>query len=536
MKTHLWILSVILLLYAVIGCSRPQAQQTLDDVAAFIEARPDSALAVLRSMPVPGQKALEAKQALLHSMALDKCYIDLKTDSILAPAINYFTRHGNADDRLKMCYYRARLSENAGDSEAAMEYAIGALKYVGLCQDKRSSGRLYSIIAQFYAEYYDYEKALEYLKLAKSQYEEAEYDAGVEISILDISAMLSGVEKYSESLDILENFPYDISRMNNTRQDIYYSRYIHSLLSIGNVAKADSVSRIAMESLSAPKRTLLDVARTFNSMSNAEMALPVLSQYSASNPLTSKYYLALVNSLRSVGQYEAASNANIELDRLIEEDYWKKLHQKTLYAEQQYKLEQVIKDEKRRKSILLLIIIVLASSFITGTCFFLSKIKRKDRENKAAKEMYEDLLQEKLSLEKVVENNCRLNPSTNLLLRYRIEELDKFLIERRYPGTIRNSKNITDILLKRDDLLETLAILQETSDPSFCQRLRDNGLSEVEIGFCTLCLLGITGKEMVTIFNGRTGYNISSEIRKKLGLTRNDAVLSSFLSSIREGY
>ena len=84
----------------------------LDDVESYINERPDSALAVLRELDstaaVRGPARL-ARASLLHSMALDKCYIDLKTDSILAPAVAWYMRHGSPDEKLKTLYYQGRL-------------------------------------------------------------------------------------------------------------------------------------------------------------------------------------------------------------------------------------------------------------------------------------------------------------------------------------------------------------------------------------------------------------------------------------------
>ena len=59
----------------------------------------------------------KAKYALLYSMALDKNYIDLQSDSIIAPAIKYYERHGSHEERFLCYYYRARIYETAGDKE-----------------------------------------------------------------------------------------------------------------------------------------------------------------------------------------------------------------------------------------------------------------------------------------------------------------------------------------------------------------------------------------------------------------------------------
>ena len=98
---------VTILLTACAPASQRRVGAVLDDVESYINDRPDSALAVLRgldSTAVIRRPAQRARAALLHSMALDKCYIDLQTDSILAPAVAWYRRHGTPDERLKTHY------------------------------------------------------------------------------------------------------------------------------------------------------------------------------------------------------------------------------------------------------------------------------------------------------------------------------------------------------------------------------------------------------------------------------------------------
>lgn len=78
-------------------------EQQMDNVESIIEKDPVKALETLRSIAPEdlGSGRHRARHALLHSMALDKNYVDLTTDSIIAPAVTYFRRHGSADERMK---------------------------------------------------------------------------------------------------------------------------------------------------------------------------------------------------------------------------------------------------------------------------------------------------------------------------------------------------------------------------------------------------------------------------------------------------
>ena len=70
-----------------------------------------------RELTTENQKA---RYALLYSIALDKNFIDVTSDSIIAPAVKYYERHGDRNTRFTCHYYEARIYENAGDLDKAL--------------------------------------------------------------------------------------------------------------------------------------------------------------------------------------------------------------------------------------------------------------------------------------------------------------------------------------------------------------------------------------------------------------------------------
>lgn len=110
-------------LLAVVSCGRQGAvREKLDVAESLMNARPDSALAVLQGIPASAvkRKKASARYALLSSMALDKNYIDTTTFDILQPAIDYYTQHGTPDEQLRTYYYQGRIYQNQGDDDSAM--------------------------------------------------------------------------------------------------------------------------------------------------------------------------------------------------------------------------------------------------------------------------------------------------------------------------------------------------------------------------------------------------------------------------------
>ena len=113
-------------------------------------------------------KELEAKYALLLSQALDKNYIDLQSDSIIAPAVRYYENHGTPDERLLTHYYRGVIYLNDGDRESAMESYIKAERYIDECRDYGVIARLYTAKMNLYQYAYDFASALEQEEIASS--------------------------------------------------------------------------------------------------------------------------------------------------------------------------------------------------------------------------------------------------------------------------------------------------------------------------------------------------------------------------------
>lgn len=163
-----WLLALALL----VACGptpRSRTAAVLDDVETYINERPDSALAVLRQLDsahAPHGAAHRARLALLHSMALDKCYIDLQTDSILAPAVAFYERHGTPDERLRTLYYLGRLQYNAGDYQEAIVTYTEALELSAKATDQKYIGFVNQAIADTYTASFLREEADSFLERA----------------------------------------------------------------------------------------------------------------------------------------------------------------------------------------------------------------------------------------------------------------------------------------------------------------------------------------------------------------------------------
>lgn len=160
-------IQILIAAITLLSCSKGTYSH-LQEIESYIEEDPKRALEEIRNITPDNllSPRTKAKHALLHSMALDKNYIDLTTDSIIAPAVKYYSKHGSADDRLLMHYYMGRIYENAGDDEkAAVEFSKGEEQSMEVTNNL-ALGRLYMHFSSIYNRAWNSSREREYLEKA----------------------------------------------------------------------------------------------------------------------------------------------------------------------------------------------------------------------------------------------------------------------------------------------------------------------------------------------------------------------------------
>ena len=161
------ILFLCVLLCACNGAREARrARVTLDDVASYINERPDSALVVLQGVDSTAltTRALQAKYTLLRVMALDKNYMDIYQPGLLDPAIRYYSRYGSADEKLKVLYYQGRVLQHVKDLNGAAVAYSQAEEYVEKAEDKHAVAVLFEAFACVYNLVHNTQKQQDYIE------------------------------------------------------------------------------------------------------------------------------------------------------------------------------------------------------------------------------------------------------------------------------------------------------------------------------------------------------------------------------------
>lgn len=186
--------SFLLFIVLSFGCVPSRYGDELEYAREKLRTCPDSSLACLDGIDASRLRSgrERAEYALLYSMSLDKCRIDITDDSLINIAVTYYSRHGSADDRLKSYYYRARIRENAGDMESAMEDLVIAGSYADDASDEYAKGLLYNRMGGIYFQTFDIRSGEHFMKASSAYLKAGD-------TVLAVKAMLNASSTYSIS-------------------------------------------------------------------------------------------------------------------------------------------------------------------------------------------------------------------------------------------------------------------------------------------------------------------------------------------------
>lgn len=162
-------------LIVFVSCQSRHIATTLDEIESYIQSHPDSALTVLRTLDTTTLKTrkLKAHYALLHAMALDKNWIDTTDVSVVMPAVEYYEKHGTADQKLKSLLYLGRIQYFNNRPDSAIISYMKAERETPHSTDELSKGLLSMAIADIYCDAHSLDKALSYIESAMGHFMKA---------------------------------------------------------------------------------------------------------------------------------------------------------------------------------------------------------------------------------------------------------------------------------------------------------------------------------------------------------------------------
>ena len=166
------------------SCANHQTAATLNDVETYIQARPDSALATIRAIDTTTltTRSLRAHYALLHAMALDKNWIDTTDVNVVMPAVEYYDKHGTADQKMKAYYYLGRIFVNGHNPNSAIiSYTQAEDASIG-SHDDGFKGLLSMATADIYKSVHFADKERNYIEKGMNYFQAANDSAHYNLS------------------------------------------------------------------------------------------------------------------------------------------------------------------------------------------------------------------------------------------------------------------------------------------------------------------------------------------------------------------
>lgn len=545
-KTSLYFIPTLVVLTSLLGCTTQQDfGDRLLSIESYIDERPDNALAALdtlRSEKIRGRKD-KAKFSLLYSMALDKTDCELTTDSIIAPAVDWYSRHGSPDERLKAYYYQGRIYENAGDFESAMESFLKAEKYAGQVKDCSAAGRLFFAKGRIYLSLFDLESAISNIKSAGYYSLKGGNTDNYVQSLLDISNMHLMLSDLDSVRIYLDSIPPYLPYIKEHRKSFYYQL----LIELNSRQHPDSTSYyIGRYQCEIADPELIDwysIANAYLVSGMPDSALDAIGKYAKSVPDCEKdiqYQIVLSNIYDSLGLYKESNEAYkhyIELTDSADMELYQK-HADNI--EEKYSDEIRLLKMRNQKNLLWLGLISILSASVAVIQWLYSVLKKRNTEKKQLEQerkrleaLISDISKERDMLTKTLRNGDHPDDIASDAIRKRLAVLDDFFASRIAAGNAQDVKNAAEsleqLMSDREDFVYSTGMSYSIRYPEFVKYLQSHGLTTWETGYCCLYTMGLKGKE-IGAFIRRSGYNnINSSIRRKLGIEKYSSRLDRFL-------
>lgn len=536
---HIYILGIILILAS---CTRhSQEWEILRDVETNIETHADSALATLQGIR-PENLANEeekAKHALLHSMALDKNYIDRTDFEVLQPAIDYYQDHGTADDKLRTLYYEGRIYMNKGDHASAIIRFNRALTQGGASDDIRTLARTHVAQANIYKALYQFDQSVEENKQAAELFKEAGLThsyANCLIRLINDYNLLNDKKNAQRYIDICQPM---LSSLSVGKRNEFYSVYLIHLTNYGS--KEDIISTLEEYRTTIPTEKLdwLTIAKAYLTIDNYQEAFACVQKTIDKDvrfhAISTQIYKKMDQSNKALETYQNYTNIT---DSIRLATYQK--NAQFIEEFHQHELKS-IKEKERTDKILfisILTVFVLLSICIGIRIRLVARTKQKEH-LEVEKEKYRlqclQIEEELGNLSRLLDQQHELSETTQQILAERVSLLNKFFatyIKSYGEPDCTINEEIEKLVTDKEAFINSNRISFSGSHPKFIHYLEEKGLTEWEINYCCLYTLGLNGKEIGTYIKMRSHYNQSSIIRDKLGIGEHDTNLGIYLRKL----
>ena len=565
------------------------AESIITEAEQLLNSKPDSALVVLeeiRDSKADWPRSQQMRYELVYAQAQNKAYVNFTTDSIVLSLVDYYERHGNANEQMMANYM-------AGCAYRDLEDALSALKYLNLAVDAVDESdedcdlntlmRVYSQMGGLYQRV----AAFENERIADMHAERLAWQIGDTLSALRLmwaqACCLYDSRNQSQAIMILDSIDM-FTRKNGMREQtkILYPMRIDYHLDIKDVKGADSLLREYEYKMGirpdSPDEEIYDIAHFYRKgrydllIQSPNSAIQMFQRYLHLIENRS-FYNGIQHSLREVcyqGLAEAYSlqhqpdsvikyanlycQWNDSSTRAKSSEHllrYQSLYNYTKIQEQALKAEQ--KASRLRVTIILLVILVTTIAIFTWS-IYQKRLKKERQKQIATNKEYQLLMHE---LERAAEDLLLVKTDSERFLKEKDSEIHSLQTSlSMYQGNtldVEQWNNERTILqcdlvnhlhslsaqgkVATQDELDGLVTIAQNVFPKFHQTIIDDtkGLSNREIITCILIRFKFIPSEIAVLTNNSYQQitNLKSSINKKLFNKKGAKTLDSYLMSLK---
>ena len=516
-----------------------EIDSTLDNISEYMEERPDSALSVLQQIEptLLADKEQKAKHALLLTIALDKNYIDTTNFNVIQPAIDYYLKRGDATEKLRTYYYMGCICRNSKNEEEAMKYYVLGLSHGKDSDDYLTKARLLFAKAQIHNHLYEFDRySSEMVKAAhyfKSSDKQSSY-------FNSLTSAFNGYKLMDDTLNA-KKLLEELSQALNPRDIKQLYKFYEIKLDYHRLFNEQDSFAVVLNryvrDIEPDKIRWLTITYNLIEMGYSDRALQAINEYQKYSNTNNERYHAIASGLYdSLGNYREALNHYKKYVKLSDSADMAIFRANTKFVEEKYAL-QLQNERERNSKRIVAICAVMAILLLVAVIRWLESAMKQNREK--FQRQCELLEYEKENLRDILEKNRELDNRIGNAIEARLAIINQFFkahVTENYDTDKKAIKEMEALFNDKGEFLKNTTLIVEGKNPQFIAHLKQRGLTEQEIHFTCLYVIGLRGVHIRKYLNTSNVYNISSSIRRKLGIDEYKTNLDKLINDLYERF
>lgn len=564
-KTHYLLIQYLFIvsIYGSISSCNSSLDETeciLNTVEQCMEAQPDSALCLLESIPQPQQLKDEyrANYYLFLTQARDKNYMDLSNDSSIIYSVRYFKENGNVSKYGKSMYYYGRVIQMCGDHPRALKIFLDAQQSLEDAKEYRILGLMSEDISIINRSQSFYDRAIHHSRDAIRYYYLAKDTLGVAYAYQTLATafflkqQIDSTRKYTnQSLNLINKKPLRLKNSGNKLLGLvclFQKKYSQAELYLLKVLDETPDEK-------AKVHHNLSLGHLYQMMGRYDDAKEYLYKCIKSDNLIVRFsaykYLSKIaimeNKSKDALFYKNLSDSLLHLAE-NEEKKTKLIETNANYLKEKFKNEKSkIESEKIILYISFFIIFILASCIIY---YLYKKYYSAKQQIRRYQKHLESNRNKIYQYKKKIESYKRQQVELETSYEDEIKKLnDKIADISTDTCKFINKTNIEVLIkmLKKGDIVEENITSEEWNkifaltnnlyyNVLISLKTKYQRLTNHDIKIISCMLLGFSSKEMITLFDSKSGHTLSKaklRMKERLKLKKGDS-LDDFVQNCRE--